>query len=309
MRRGGTAWRPAWTLNVRHLAAHKLRFLLSAAGVASGVALAVAVGGLSTSINQAVADVSLAAASRADLEVRPLTDVGMPEAFLTTVRSTPGAQVSAATVESRAKLRSVREVRSVYLIGFEPGILALSPATFPPQQIGALDPTGLLVPAGLAERMGIEAAGEVEVYAPEGWRSVHVGGILRADRGAPPAVVATGMLVAQDLLRRPGRIDAIYVDAGGDPEAVGRAVQDALGPSVRVGPPGFRTDDVRQMTASIQVILNVAALVALFVGGFLVYNTMSMAAVERVGEGAVLRAIGATRRQALMVFAAEGALL
>jgi putative ABC transport system permease protein len=310
--RRGPVWRPAWTLNIRHLGAHRLRFLLSAAGVASGVALAVAVGGLSTSINQAVTDVSLAAASKADLEVRPLTDVGMPEAFLATVRSTPGAAVSAATVESRTKIRTGGphgQVKSVYLIGFEPGILALSPATFPSSQIGTLDPTGLLVPEGLADRLGIEAKESVDIYAPEGWRPIHVGGILEADRAAPPAVVATGMLVAQDVLKRPGRIDAVYVDARGDPQVVGRALREALGPSVRIGPPGFRTDDVRQMTASIQVILNVAALVALFVGGFLVYNTMSMAAVERVGEGAILRAIGATRRQALTVFAAEGALL
>jgi putative ABC transport system permease protein len=300
------------------------------------VALAVAVGGLSTSINAAVSSVSVAAAGRADLEVRPLTDVGMPGDVLARARSTPGVRAVAATVEARTRIRtrirseSRSELRtaSVYLVGFEPGILALAPRAFRPQEVAALDPTGLLLPSGLADRLGLQSkgapsspagphgpsgaaapAGSVEVYTPEGWRRMHVGGVVRPSRGSSPSVVATGMLVAQDLLGRQDRVDALYVDSGGRPKPVGEALERALGPSVRVGPPGFRTGDVRQMTASIQVILNVAALVALFVGGFLVYNTMSMAAVERVGEAAVLRAVGATRRQTLRVFAAEGALL
>src|SRR5439155_18588301 len=47
----------------------------------------------------------------------------------------------------------------------------------------------------------------------------------------------------------------------------------------------------------------------LFVGAFLVYNTMSMAAVERLREAALLRAVGARRRQVFALFCAEGALL
>ena len=96
--RFATSFRLAWILNVRHLGAHRLRLLLSAAGVASGVALAIAVAGLSTSINAAVSGLSVAAASRADLEVRPLTDVGMPAGVLARARSTPGVRAAAATV-------------------------------------------------------------------------------------------------------------------------------------------------------------------------------------------------------------------
>ncbi|HEX9316906.1 MAG TPA: hypothetical protein VGA71_16045, partial [Actinomycetota bacterium] len=76
----------------------------------------------------------------------------------------------------------------------------------------------------------------------------------------------------------------VYVQTGPDSAAAAGALERSLGPSVRVGPLALRTADVRQITATVSVVLNVAAIVALFVGAFLVYNTMSMASVERAGE-------------------------
>lgn len=303
------AARLAWALNLRHLAAHRLRLLLSVAGVGSGVALAVAVGGLTSSINASVLDTSLAVASRADLEVRPVTEVAMPEKLLLRARAAPGVRAAAATVEARTRVRSQGQVRSVYLIGFEPGILALAPRTFSPDSLEGADPTGLLLPAPLARELGMSAGRRLQIYTPSGWRAVKIGGVFKPGPDSPGVVAATGLLVAQDLLSRSGRIDALYVDAAGSPKAVAASLHRALGPSVRIGPLGFRRDDVQQMSASITVLLTVAALVALFVGGFLVYNTMSMAAVERAGEAAILRAVGALRRQTLAVFAQEGAIL
>src|SRR5437899_486246 len=213
-----SALRLNWALNSRHLAAHRLRLALSVAGIASGVALAVAVAGLTSSINAALRDASLAAATKADLEIRPVTQLSMPESVLAAARALPGGR-------------------------------------------------------------------------------------------GPARVVATGLLTAQSLLARPGRIDAVYVRTGPDTAAVGAALSRTLGPSVRVGPVALRTDDVRQITATVSVVLNVAAIVALFVGAFLVYNTMSMASVERAGEAAILRAVGARRRQTFWLLVSEGALL
>ena len=299
-----------WALNSRHLVAHRLRLALSIAGIASGVALAVAVGGLTSSINAALRDASLAAATKATLEIRPVTQVSLPQGDLTAARATPGVLAAAGTVEATTFVRSPAggPQVSVALIGFEPGIVSLAPRSLTGASLTGADLTGVLLPGGVARQVHAQPGGALEIYTPHGWSATHLGGILPPSPGSSQ-VAATGLLTAQSLLERAGRIDALYVKTGPDARGAADALARALGPSVRIGPLALRTDDVRQITATVSVVLNVAAIVALFVGAFLVYNTMSMASVERAGEAAILRAVGAKRRQTFWLLVAEGGLL
>src|SRR5207237_1007499 len=193
-----------------------LRLALSIAGIASGVALAVAVGGLTTSINAALRDASLSAATRAQIEIRPVTEISMPESVLARARATPGVLAAAGTVEASTFIRNGgREGReqSVAVIGFEPGILALAPRALGGASLAGADPTGLLLPSPLAKELGVGRNDPVGVYTPQGWQPAHVGGSLPPAQGSARAV-ATGLLTAQALLGRQGRIDAVYVQTG-----------------------------------------------------------------------------------------------
>jgi putative ABC transport system permease protein len=245
----------------------------------------------------------------------------MPETVLTRARATPGVLAAAGTVEASTFIRrgnsgggssgsrtTAGPEVSVAVIGFEPGILALAPRALGGASLAGADPTGLLLPTPLAKELGVGNKDPVELYTPQGWQPAHAGGSLPPTQGSARAV-ATGLLTAQALLGRQGRIDAVYVQTGPDSAGVAAALERSLGPSVRVGPLALRTADVRQITATVSVVLNVAAIVALFVGAFLVYNTMSMASVERAGEAAILRAVGAKRRQTFWLLVSEGALL
>lgn len=307
------AWRLNWSLNARHLGAHRVRLVLSVVGIASGVALAVAVGGLTSSITAALQDASLAAATSANIEIRPVTELSMPQQVLDQARATPGVLAAAGTVEAPTFLRAARAGHaggrefSVALLGFEPGIFALAPRALQGVDLAHADPTGILLPDALARQLGVTGRMPLQIYTPQGWQTTHFGGILPPTPGSGQ-VVATGMLTAQRLLERKGEIDAVYVKARSY-VTVRAALARALGPSVRVGPLALRNADVRQITATVNVVLNVAAIVALFVGAFLVYNTMSMASVERAGEAAILRAVGARRRQTFWLLVVEGTLL
>lgn len=307
-----TGLRLNWVLNSRHLTAHRLRLALSIAGIASGVALAVAVGGLTTSISAALRNASLAAATNATFEIRPVTEVSVPQRDLDLARGTPGVLAAAGTIEATTYLRAHPGGGggqiSVALIGFEPGILALAPRSLAGANLANADLTGLLMPASLARRLGVSGRGQFQIYTPQGWVTTHLGGYLAPSPGGSQ-FVATGLLTAQGLFNRPGRIDALYVRTGRDAATARQALEQRLGPSVRIGPLALRSNDVKQITATVNVVLNVAAIVALFVGAFLVYNTMSMASVERAGEAAILRAVGAKRRQTFWLLVAEGALL
>src|SRR5439155_23895204 len=55
--------------------------------------------------------------------------------------------------------------------------------------------------------------------------------------------------------------------------------------------------------------LSVASLVAIFVGGFIVYNALAIAVAQRRREIGILRALGVTRRAILALFVGEGMIL
>lgn len=302
------ALRLVWALDVRHLAAHRLRLMLSVVGIASGVALAIGVASLGSSIDATLAAISTAAASKANLEVRPNAQVGLDAQLLETVQALPGVERAGATVESYTKLRAHGRTERTLVLGIDLNVLAMAPEAVNSSAVRGADPNGVFLPTGLAANLGVRTGDEIEALTRTGWRRVRVGAVLPAASAGRGRVAAGGINVVRSLLGTPGRVDAIYVQAA-DPETTGAAIQRAIGTRGRVGPAGLRQRDFRQLMQQATTAMNAAALVALFVGAFLIYNTMAMAAVERMGEAALLRAVGARRRQVFALFVAEGGLL
>jgi putative ABC transport system permease protein len=72
-----------------------------------------------------------------------------------------------------------------------------------------------------------------------------------------------------------------------------------------VEPQGARTDENRKMLAAFRWNLHVLSYIALLVGAFLIYNTISISVVRRRGEIGILRALGATRTVVTNAFLAE----
>ena len=100
------------------------------------------------------------------------------------------------------------------------------------------------------------------------------------------------------LVGRLSRIDlALGPDGPGDLERV-RAL---LPPGVSLGPAGSRATVLDQMTRAFRLNLTMLSLLALLVGVFLIYNTMTFSVVQRRALFGTLRALGATRGE---VFAA-----
>ncbi|HJZ49220.1 MAG TPA: FtsX-like permease family protein, partial [Roseiflexaceae bacterium] len=92
------------------------------------------------------------------------------------------------------------------------------------------------------------------------------------------------------------QIDLILPD--GD---AGRALADkiaaALPPSAQLTRPVLRTQAIEQMTAAFELNLTALSLLALIVGMFLIYNTITFSVVQRRSLIGMLRCLGVTRRQ------------
>ncbi len=108
---------------------------------------------------------------------------------------------------------------------------------------------------------------------------------------------------AQAYLTQPGKIDAIRIvaDPGvSETQLVERISQIApKGTEVLTGTEITKEDQasIKEDMSFFNVFLMVFAVIALFVGSFIIYNSFSILVAQRTKEMALMRAIGASRRQ------------
>ena len=86
-------------------------------------------------------------------------------------------------------------------------------------------------------------------------------------------------------------------------------LQSRLGSDFAVTSTAAQGDRVNQMLSGFSIGLNFMGGMALFVGGYLIYNAFSMTVVERTREFGLLRTLGFTRRQVTMQVLVEAAVL
>ena len=113
------------------------------------------------------------------------------------------------------------------------------------------------------------------------------------------------LATAQRLFHKQGRYDSILVAGRSGTAAAGvrRAVASAVGPQAQVQTAAaqdrFTLDGLKKFIGIIKVVLLVFGGVAILVGAFTIFNTLSITVAQRTREFAMLRMVGAARRQVL----------
>src|SRR6202035_590748 len=121
--------------------------------------------------------------------------------------------------------------------------------------------------------------------------------------------IVMDLAAAQDALHRFGRVDRILAKAPqtGSLEQWQRRLQDALPVGLEVRLAGAGTMENRRMLAAFRWNLRLLSYIALVVGAFLIYNTISVSVVRRRAEIGIVRALGASRGTVLAAFVGEAA--
>jgi putative ABC transport system permease protein len=152
----------------------------------------------------------------------------------------------------------------------------------------------------IGDRIGVAALGPAEQFEIVGIARY---GELSSLGSATFAIF--DVPTAQALLEKEGQLDAVQVaaEAGVTPERLVAGLREELGSSVTVrsGTEQASEDsgEVATFTTIIRYFLLTFAGIALFVGAFVIFNTLSITVVQRTREFATLRTIGASRRQVL----------
>jgi putative ABC transport system permease protein len=125
-------------------------------------------------------------------------------------------------------------------------------------------------------------------------------------------ILFTDIASAQELLGMADRLSHIDLIAG----AGGTAGDAALAPVAALLPPGAsiqtaaaRQNAVQQMTAAFEFNLSALSLLALVVGMFLIYNTVTFSVVQRRPLFGILRCLGATGGQLFALILGEAVIM
>jgi putative ABC transport system permease protein len=139
-------------------------------------------------------------------------------------------------------------------------------------------------------------------------REFTVRGVYPDSNGSESAIVMD-LATAQRALNRFGRVDRILLRVPQVPtiEEWQQRFRAALPAGVEVRPQGTGTNENRRMLAAFRWNLRLLSYIALIVGAFLIYNTISVSVVRRRPETGIVRALGASRRAVLAAFIGEAA--
>jgi putative ABC transport system permease protein len=131
------------------------------------------------------------------------------------------------------------------------------------------------------------------------------------DPGTGSDAILMDIAAAQRALNRFGRVDRILIKLPGNssPDEWQTRLQGALPPGVEVRPRGTGTTENRKMLSAFRWNLRLLSCIALVVGAFLIYNTISVSVVRRRHEIGIIRALGASRAEVLAAFLGEAACL
>ena len=94
----------------------------------------------------------------------------------------------------------------------------------------------------------------------------------------------------------------------GDLTAAAEQLRQALPPGVEVTTPGAQAKYMAGLVGAYRLNLSVLSAIALFVGMFLIYQSVTLSVVRRRREIGLLRTLGMTRGQVMLLFLLEGAL-
>jgi putative ABC transport system permease protein len=313
---------------LKGLLGRKLRVALTAIAIVLGVAMVSGTYILTDTIRSAFTGVFTQVYHNADAVITGKSAIGdqnnsnssngslppsLPASLLPRVRALSGVAEASGGISDRAQL--VGHNGKVIARGGAPALaFSYDPAA---QRLNPLRLTSGAWPVGsdevaidtqtarsdhfaVGQTIRVIARGPVERFRIAG--TVEIGG-LSSLGGATMAVFPTA--TAQRLFDKEGRFDSIEVAAapGVTPEKLVREIAPLLPATGQVrtgqGQAQQATKDTSGLLTIFQSFLLAFAGVALFVGSFVIANTLSITVAQRTRELATLRTLGATRRQVL----------
>ena len=307
-------------LALKGLLTRKLRSVLTGFAVVIGVAFVVGTLVFTDTIDESFknlfersqkgVDVSIEAAQpvKAQFSIPPT----MPADTLEKVKATPGVEVAEGGVAFQ--FGSLLDKKGKPIVSNGPPTLLLSNSTEEVFSVLDYEPGGgppktddeVALDRGTAKKYDFKSGDTVTVAGAAPAKKFKVSGIASIDGKDSLGGAKFLIFTVPEAHRMAGYDgwDSISISTGGnDPNEVKAALKKELGSAfnVRTGKEAAeqQAQDLSDALGFIRIALLVFAGVALLVGGFLIFNTFTVTVAQRTKEFALLRVLGASRRQVM----------
>jgi putative ABC transport system permease protein len=309
---------------IRGLLSRKLRTALTAVAIVLGVAMISGTYVLTDSIDQAFdriftdiragSDAVITGRSAFDLsEGSGVTEPTFDESLLPEVQALPAVAEADGSVDSDAT-QLIGDDGKAVVYGGAPNLgfsIANPSSPFNPLTLIQGEwprPNELVVDKETAAKEDFEVGETIGVQAEGPVQGLRISGIIQFSSGLTiggATLAGFDLETAQRLMRKQGRLDEIAV--AGTPDATEQELVSQIeeilppGTQVKTGPQQAQADaeETNEFITFLQGFLLAFGGIALFVGSFVIANSLSITIAQRTRELATLRTIGASRRQIL----------
>ena len=300
----------------RHYLRHPWQLVLGVAGISLGVAIVLAIDLTNTSASRGfdIANQSVAGDISHQIFGGSRT---FDEEIYRALRADHGIYQISPWVEGELSLRHADQDHRLRIAGMDPLALMRRQSG---REDGARgrsgvyefgfrlihDPGTVVMLSSAARRAGISEPGEFEYYRGDTRGTLRVIAIIPDEDYPAPAAMENTLVgdiaSAQELLGLEGRLSRI--DAWLT-EGQAEIVERLLPTDLQLESSGARGNAMQQMTRAFQINLTALGLLALLIGAFLIYNTMTLSVLQRRPRIAVVRTLGLTRRELLIMVLSE----
>ncbi len=297
--------------SLRYLPRHPWQLAVALLGIALGVAVIVAVDLANSSAQRAFLQAVDAVYGEATHQIVG-GPAGIAETEYVALRLDDGVRASAPVVEGFVSIAG----RTFNLLGVDP----FAEAGFRDYRIGSggqgrawLDlvsrPGAFVLDEQAAARLGVGVGDTVVVTVAGQQRPGFLAATLATEGGRPGLgdVVISDIATAQEWLGWNGRLSRVDLRIDDDAEAA--RVATLLPQGSQLLSATGRSRQTLGMTRSFSTSLTAMSLLAVLVGVFLIYNSVSFTVIQRRPLLGVMRSLGVTREEIAGLIMAEGLLL
>jgi putative ABC transport system permease protein len=326
-------------VTIKGLLSHKLRFALTALAVMLGVAFMSGTLVLTDTISRTFDNLFADVNRGTDAYVRSAQSLSsgfggparrqrgrIPASLLSEIQSVPGAAAAEGNVQFYAQLVDKKSDaigdpgQGAPTFGFNWGtVKALNPYRLQPGGHPPEGPDQVVIDAGSAKEAGFKVGEMVTILTqgpPTQYQIVGIAKFGDADSAAGSTAALFQTPTAQTIAGARDQFDSISVVA--DPGVSQETLKDRI--AAKLDNKAYQVltgaqitkenqSDIKNALQFFNVALLVFALIALFVGTFIIFNTFSIVVAQRLRELALLRAIGASGRQVLASVLTEAVLV
>ncbi len=307
-------------ISLRHLIREK-RTWLTLIGVALGISVFVSIRIANQSVLSAYHQSVDAFAGETTLEVIGRSG-RLDETVLIKLREEPAILKIAPVVQTVLPMATAKSKTGEMILLL--GVDLLQEADFRPVEVegkegpfnltsafdALLNPESILLTQQFANRQGLKVGDRFALRKEGTLLEFEVSGLIQGKvaQTRDGNIAFIDIATAQWRLQKLGLLDRIdlITEESVPVETIITRLSERLGDQVLVRRPQQRNQQVEKMLFSFQMNLTALSAISLFVGLFLIYNTLLVSVVHRRKEIGLLRSLGVDRAQIFRLFTIEG---